>query len=360
MRQAEICRRLRNKIIRSAKNMKVLNMELGEHSYPIIVGRGLLTKANEYFNLDRKVYIVTDDGVPANYADTIKFLCKSAEIKTVKAGEGSKSLSILEDVLTGMSDFGLSRSDCVVAVGGGVVGDLAGFAAAVYMRGIDFYNIPTTLLSQVDSSIGGKTAVNLGKVKNSVGAFKQPRAVLVDADTLSTLSTRHFNNGLCEAIKMAATSDRELFTKLELLNPDTIYNNIEEIITSALQIKKSVVEIDECEKGLRKILNFGHTFGHAIESAEGLSGLYHGECVALGMLAVSTGEVKERIKRVLARYDLPTEYDGDINYAFSFLSHDKKCNNNGVSAILCPAIGEHSIKNMTLEEFKELVTNNAW
>ena len=339
--------------------MNVLNMNLGAHSYPIVIGRGLLGRAREFFNLDRRVLIFTDDGVPHNYAETISNLCKTSRIKVVKAGEGSKSISTLEDVLIAMSDLEMSRGDCVVAVGGGVVGDLAGFAASVYMRGVDFYNVPTTLLSQVDSSIGGKTAVNLGKVKNSVGSFKQPRAVIVDVDTLATLPERHLASGICETVKMAATSNESLFTTLESNTKEDIYKNIEEIITESLKIKKAVVEEDECEKGLRRILNFGHTFGHAIESAEELSGLYHGECVALGMLAVTSKEVRGRILAVLEKLGLPTEYHGDLEHAFTFLSHDKKCTDKGVSVILCEKIGECLIKDMSLGDFKKLVTNKG-
>ena len=338
--------------------MNVLNMNLGANSYPIVIGRGLLEIADEFFNLNRKVFIVTDDGVPVKYAETIKSLCKSATVKTVKMGEESKSFTVLEELLFAMSDFGMSRGDCVVAVGGGVVGDLSGFAASIYMRGVDFYNVPTTLLSQVDSSIGGKTAVNLGSIKNSVGSFKQPKAVLVDVDTLTTLPIRHMRNGICEAVKMAATSNQSLFEVFEKMSEEELYNNIEDIVTESLKIKKAVVEEDECEKGLRKILNFGHTFGHAIESAEGLSGLYHGECVSLGMLAVTHGEVRKRLCAVLKKLGLPTEYNGNTDEAFSYIYHDKKCTEKGVSVILCHKIGSYEIKDMSLEEFKDLVINN--
>ena len=338
--------------------MTVLNMELGSNSYPIYIGRGILENAGEYLNLGRRVFILTDDGVPNKYSETIEKICTYATVKVVKMGEGSKSMATLEDVLVAMSDFGLSRGDCVVAVGGGVVGDLSGFAASIYMRGVDFYNIPTTLLSQVDSSIGGKTAVNLGCVKNSVGTFKQPKAVLIDVDVLSTLPKRQMRNGLCEAVKMAATSDSALFEVFENLTEDEIYSNIEEIITGALLIKKAVVEEDECERELRKILNFGHTLGHGIEAAEELTGLYHGECVALGMMAVTSGKVRNRLGAVLKKLSLPTVYDGDLERAFSFLSHDKKCNEKGVSVILCPEIGTYKISDMTLDEFKNLVINH--
>ena len=339
--------------------MTTLTMELGKNSYPIVIGKGLLARASEFFNLSRNVFIVTDDGVPNKYSETIKLLCKNATIKTVKAGEGSKSICVLEELLLAMSDFELGRGDCVVAVGGGVVGDLAGFASSIYMRGIDFYNVPTTLLSQVDSSIGGKTAVNLGKVKNSVGSFKQPKAVIVDTDTLSTLPKRHWQSGICEAVKMAATSNKALFEKFETLSEDELYNNIEEIVTEALKIKKSVVEIDAEEKGLRKILNFGHTYGHAVESAEELKGLYHGECVAIGMLPVSSESAGKRIKAVLEKLGLPTGYDGDKEYALSFISHDKKKTAKGISVVFCNEIGSYEMRDISLDEFKKIVINHS-
>lgn len=335
-----------------------LGVELGERSYPITVGHGLIAKANEYFDLERKVFIVTDNGVPTQYANAVKDVSKSATVFTVGEGEGSKSLTTLEAVLTAMSDAELGRGDCVVAVGGGVVGDLAGFAASVYMRGIDFYNVPTTLLSQVDSSIGGKTAVNLGGIKNTVGAFKQPKAVLIDTDTLRTLPERHFRSGLAEAIKMAATSDEELFAKIEELDNDGIHRCIEQIIVGALKIKKAVVENDECESGLRKILNFGHTFGHGVEADTGLDSLYHGECVAIGMMPVSHGEAHERLSLVLEKVGLPTKYEGDTEAALEYVVHDKKCSSGAVSVIVTDKIGTCQIKSMSVNEFKKMVLNH--
>ena len=195
--------------------MTTLHMNLGEHSYDIFVGHGLLSHAGEYFNLARRVFIVTDDGVPGEYAKKIADCAAVAKIVTVPSGEGSKSIEVYSRLLSEMSEFGLTRTDCAVAVGGGVVGDLTGFAAASYMRGIDFYNVPTTLLSQVDSSIGGKCAVNHAGVKNIVGAFHQPRGVIVDIDTLKTLPERQIFAGLAESVKMALTSDKELFSIIE-------------------------------------------------------------------------------------------------------------------------------------------------
>lgn len=335
--------------------MTILRMNLGENSYDITIGNGLLSKADEYLDLKRKVFIITDSGVPHNYARIIEGLCREATIYTVPDGEGSKSISTLEGVLCAMSKAELGRSDCVVAVGGGVVGDLSGFAASIYMRGIDFYNVPTTLLSQVDSSIGGKTAVNLGGIKNIVGTFKQPKAVLIDTDVLKTLTERQKRNGLCEAIKMAATFSSELFERFEELSENDIYNNIEEIIAEALKIKKSVVEKDEREGGLRKVLNFGHTFGHGIEANEDLGTLLHGECVALGMLPLSFGKARERIRTLLDKVGLSTRYSGNKEVALEFVTHDKKCSSGILSAIICEEIGTFKIKSMSIEEFKDIV-----
>ena len=208
--------------------------------------------------------IITDTGIPMDYASIVASKCKEVYIKVVEQGEGSKSLQTAEEILTEMLNHEFGRKDCVVAVGGGVVGDLAGVVASLYMRGIDFYNVPTTVLSQVDSSIGGKTAVNLGGIKNVVGAFYQPKAVLIDPDTLLTLSERQIVNGLMEALKMGATSEPELFY---IFKDGNWKDNIDSIIEKALLVKKYVVEQDEKESHLRKILNFGHTIGHGFESA---------------------------------------------------------------------------------------------
>lgn len=332
--------------------MTNLHLDLGAVGYDITVGSGLLPRAGEFLNLDRRVLIVTDSGVPAEYAIAVAASAKEAKILTVPMGETSKSLAVLERVLTAMCDLKMTRQDCAVAVGGGVVGDLVGFAAASYMRGIDFYNVPTTVLSEVDSSIGGKTAVNLGQIKNIVGAFHQPRGVLIDTDTLKTLPKRQVANGLAEAVKMSLTSDKELFEMFERLSYDEIIENIEKIIVASLKIKRAVVEEDPREMGIRKILNFGHTLGHGIEALEELRGLYHGECVALGMLPMASGEVRERLIPVLKKLGLPTEYKGDIKAAAAYAAHDKKSVAGGVSAVLVGRVGEYEIRKMTLEELE--------
>ena len=192
-----------------------IHLDLKDNSYDIIVERGILEKAGEHINLNRRVLVVTDSGVPAIYAQTLAKHCKSPIICTVESGEASKSIETFTKLLRIMLDNDFSRKDCVVAVGGGVVGDLSGYVASAYMRGVDFYNIPTTLLSQIDSSIGGKTAINFGGIKNIVGAFYQPKKVLIDPELLKTLPERQISNGLAEAVKMALTSDEKLFEIFE-------------------------------------------------------------------------------------------------------------------------------------------------
>lgn len=323
-----------------------LTMNLGPRSYDIIVRRGVLQEAGTLLNLDRKCLIVTDAGVPKQYAETVAAQCRAPVIITVGIGEGSKSFPVYETLCRKLLEQDFHRSDCVVAVGGGVVGDLAGFAAASFMRGMDFYNIPTTVLSQVDSSIGGKVAINLDGVKNIVGTFWQPKRVLIDPDTLHTLEPRQISNGLAEAIKMACTSDAELFQFLEQNDP---LENIEHVIIGSLQIKKSVVEQDETEQGLRKLLNFGHTIGHGIEST---GQLLHGECVGLGMLPMCSDTVRDRLLKVMKKAGLPTTVFFDREAVWQAMQHDKKFSNHMADIVTVDKIGAGKIQRVTMEALK--------
>ena len=318
-----------------------LTVTLPHQSYDIIIERGILHKADEHLALNRRVLIVTDSGVPKEYAQTVASLAKEAVIVTVEQGEDSKSLASYEQLLLTMLNHNFTRKDCVVAVGGGVVGDLAGFTAASYMRGVDFYNIPTTLLSQVDSSIGGKTAVNFGGIKNIVGAFYQPKRVLIDPDLLKTLPQRQLSNGLAEALKMALTFDKDLF---DLFENEKIETSLDKIIVGSLLIKKDVVEKDEKESGLRRVLNFGHTVGHGIESENARHGLYHGECVALGMLPMCSEKIRCRLLPIYEKLSLPTKADFDPQNAHAAMLHDKKANGNTVSVITVESIGSFTVK----------------
>ena len=320
--------------------------------YKIILERGVLKKAGQHLNLARRVLIVTDSGVPQDYAKCVAEQCKDPFIATIPEGEQSKCFDSFNILLKRLVEYGFTRSDCVVAVGGGVVGDLAGFTAACYMRGIDFYNIPTTVLSQVDSSIGGKTAIDFEGYKNIVGAFYPPKCVLIDSNTLKTLPKRQISNGLAEAVKMSLTSDKELF---ELFSQCNIEENIDEIIEKSLRIKKYVVEEDEKETGLRKILNFGHTLAHAIETANSMEGLYHGECVAIGMVAMCSEEVKAELLPVLEKLKLPTGADFEWDIIEEAMRHDKKMSGNSITAVYVSQIGKYELKEIPFEEFKEVV-----
>ncbi|MCH5198556.1 MAG: 3-dehydroquinate synthase [Oscillospiraceae bacterium] len=329
-----------------------IRVNLGDHSYDIIFEHGSLNKCASLINLNRKVFIVTDSGVPEIYAKTVNAQCKNGYVYTVPQGEGSKSIEVFKELLSKMLELGFGRKDCVVAVGGGVVGDLAGFTAASFMRGIDFYNIPTTVLSQVDSSIGGKTAVNLNGIKNIVGAFYQPKRVIIDPEVLNTLPERQISNGLAEAVKMSLTSDKELF---DIFENEDHREKLDEIIYKSILIKKSVVEQDEKEKGLRRILNFGHTIGHAIESEEELNGLYHGECVALGMLPMCGKELRARLVNVLNKLNLKSSLDFNEESAFLALTHDKKGEGSSVKVTKVLTPGEFISEEMTFEEFRALL-----
>ncbi len=319
-----------------------IDVKLGHDSYPIWIARGLLAEAGQHLNLKRRVLVVTDDGVPARYAQQLLKACEEEKgtgiLLTLPQGEASKTLANFERICRVMLEHGFTRKDCVTAVGGGVIGDLAGFAAACYMRGVDFYNIPTTLLAQVDSSVGGKTAVDLGGIKNIVGAFHQPRAVLIDPEVLKTLDARQFACGAAEIIKMAATFDEAFFARIEASGIRGSEAQLEEIIANALRIKAHVVEADEKEQGLRKALNFGHTLGHGMESVSG--NLLHGECVALGMLPMAESAVRERLRQVLQREGLPTVCAEDADAVCEAAMHDKKADGDTVTTICVRRIGE--------------------
>lgn len=330
----------------------IIPVKTSQGSYDIVLRRGVLERAGEYLNLNRRVLVVTDSGVPASYAKEVAKNCKTAKILTIKEGEQSKNIEVYAEILKALVEGSFTRTDCVVAVGGGVVGDLSGFAAASFMRGIDFYNIPTTVLSQVDSSIGGKTAIDFMGLKNIVGAFYPPKKVLIDPDTLKTLPARQISNGLCEALKMAATNDGELF---ELFEKEDALKNIDKIIEMALRIKKSVVEEDEREAGLRKVLNFGHTLAHALESVNSLSNYYHGECVAVGMLAMCSESVRERLKAVLKKLNLPTELSADADEIIEVSRHDKKAAGDDITIVYVSEIGKFELRKIPFGEYEEMI-----
>lgn len=332
----------------------ILSVQTDTKNYDIVIQSGAWHEVTRYWNLDRRVLVVTDDGVPPQYAATVAAQCKLATVVTLPQGEASKSMEQLQQLLRAMLQASMARTDCVVAVGGGVVGDLSGFAAALYMRGIDFYNMPTTLLSQVDSSIGGKTAVDFEGVKNIVGAFYQPCGVIVCPDLLHTLDERQLRAGLAESIKMAATCDATLFELLE--SSDNVERDLPDIIARSLHIKRHVVQEDTCELGLRRVLNFGHTVGHAIESFYG-GELLHGECVALGMLPFCSPAARERLVRVLTKYGLPTEIQPSAEQLMPFVMHDKKKQKDEIVTVCVNNVGSFEFHSMNEQQIKHCLEN---
>lgn len=323
--------------------------------YNILVKRGAIDDDGAFsaFAKNEKTLIVTDDGVPEDYIRRISAHFKDPVLIALPQGEKSKNTENYLFLLRTMLHGGFTRHDGVVAAGGGMVGDLAGFAAATYMRGIAFYNVPTTFLAQADASVGGKTAIDLDGVKNAAGAFYPPRGVIIDPNVLSTLSPRQLHAGIAEAIKTAVIGDKELFALLE--DEASFEKNAEEIIIRSLRFKISVTERDPKEKGLRKVLNFGHTIGHAIES-EKHGELLHGECVSLGMLPFASPKIVSRLKNLLQKYDLPLRASFSPQKIADFIRKDKKAegNNDLIDVVYADDIGKYSFRTKSVPEILEL------
>ena len=330
-----------------------LSVNLGSRSYPIIIEAGCLHRLSGHVDLKRKVLLVTDDGVPEAYVRLVLSQCQDGHAVTLPQGEGSKSLSCFGELLSKMLELGFTRKDAVLALGGGVVGDLAGFVAASYMRGVDFINCPTTTLSEVDSSIGGKVAINLDGAKNIAGAFYQPIFVAIDPATLDTLPPRHYAAGLAEAIKAGLIADPELF---KLFESGPVSSSLFEILCHSLLVKKTIVEMDERETGQRAALNFGHTIGHAIESISGLGGLYHGECVALGMLPmIEDKTLRSRTEKIYNAMGLPTHITYDGKAVCEFIKRDKKAAAGSVTLVRVPALGQYRLDRVPIADLPEIV-----
>lgn len=344
--------------------MRTVNVPLGTRSYDIKIGPGLLKELGQHcsaLNLGHRCAIISDRNVAPKFARAAETSLKKAGFEsvliTVPAGETAKSLKVVEQCYDALAKQRLERKSFIVALGGGVVGDLAGFVAASYLRGIAFVQVPTTLLAQVDSSVGGKVGVNLKSGKNLVGAFHQPRLVLCDLNTLRTLPVREFRAGLAEVIKYGIIYDAALFARLErdlpkLLkrNPDTLAD----VIARCCEIKADVVGQDETESGLRAILNFGHTIGHAIENISGYGKYLHGEAISIGQVAAAnisaslSGLSRHDAARIRALFDeagLPTQIKLSAamrKKLFATMRLDKKVSAGEIKFVLAHAIGKVS------------------
>lgn len=333
-----------------------LYVDLKEHGYPIYIERGILDKAAEKIGevyQGKKIMIISDDQVYSYYGEKLKeslserYQCFEC---VIPHGESSKSIHTLPGVYSQLLQAKLSRTDLIIALGGGVVGDLAGFVAATYLRGIKFVQIPTSILAQVDSSVGGKVAVDLPEGKNLVGAFYQPKMVLIDPNVLDTLPERYVIDGMGEVIKYGCIKDAALFDKLEACGSyEVLKEHMPEIIATCVDIKRRVVQEDEFDTGERLLLNFGHTLAHAIEQYYHYKRESHGEAVAIGMYQITqiseewgltkSGQAK-RIRKMLEAYKLPTSAGIPMVELREAMRLDKKNLNDELKIVLLDKIGE--------------------
>lgn len=352
--------------------MKEIQVALGEKSYKIKVAGGLLDAAGDEIRrilpATEKIAVITDSNVLPLYGER---LCKSlttagfsVTVLEFPAGEENKNLAVLGRLYEGLATAGLTRCDGIVALGGGVTGDMAGLAAATYLRGIAFIQIPTSLLAAVDSSVGGKVAVDLPQGKNLVGAFYQPGAVLIDPELLDTLPLRFLHDGLAEVIKYGCIRDRGLFTRLEQLQGDgALLTQAEEIIVACCTIKARIVEQDEFDTGERMLLNFGHTLGHAIEKAFHYDTYSHGEGVGLGMvlltrkaetLGLTHPGTAAKIAALLQKFLLPVAVSLPRDEFIKTIALDKKKRGSNLTLVLIRDIGEgylHTIESCELPNY---------
>ena len=337
--------------------------------YTIRIDRGALDQLGAYcaslFAPGKKAVVITDTHVAPLYLERISTSLRNAGFDVTScafpAGEPSKRLSTIEGIYGHMAQAHITRSDFAVALGGGVTGDMAGFAAASYLRGIPFVQVPTTLLSQVDSSVGGKTGVDLPQGKNLVGAFWQPSFVLIDPDTLNTLSPHFFADGMGEVIKYGCIKSRALFDLL--IETEDITSIMEDVIYRCVDIKRDVVERDEFDTGERALLNFGHTFGHALEKLHQYQGLSHGAAVGIGMVMMARlGEkagftapgTADKIAAALEKYHLPVHSDLPLSQIVEATASDKKSTGSSINLVLLKDIGESFVHKVARSDLAAL------
>jgi len=351
--------------------MKRIEVKTGR-PYDVLVGRGLIGQTGQIvaqLQAYNRCVLVSDSNIYPIYGKQTADCLVKTGMKVFPfvfpAGERSKTLHTTKQLYQFLNESQITRGDLIVALGGGVCGDLAGFAAATYLRGIDFVQIPTTLLAQIDSSVGGKTGVNLEQGKNLVGAFYQPRVVICDPDLLESLPEACFIDGLGELLKYALIHDAELFETL-LTNGGT--QNVEQNIISCIECKRDIVEQDEFEAGRRMVLNFGHTIGHAIEQITGYQSVSHGRAVAIGMryaamigesLGVTPQGTTKQIIKAAQKLGLPTATEQSADALFAALLSDKKRIGQSIRFVLLCKIGEAVIQDIDLDEFKRLLREAA-
>lgn len=346
--------------------MKTVEVSTGS-KYNIVIGDGLLKDSGRMIReitSAKTAAIVTDSVVDGLYSDTVRKSLEANGFETVKFvfpnGEKSKNINTYSDMLEFMAENRLTRSDCIVALGGGVVGDMAGFCAATYLRGISFVQIPTTLLACVDSSVGGKTAIDLKAGKNLAGAFYQPKLVICDYSTLSTLSDEIFSDGMAETIKYGALFDGDF---LNFLNENNARDNLEYIIEKCVTFKRDIVNVDETDRGVRGLLNFGHTIGHSIEKCSNFA-VSHGSAVAIGMVLMSRGAYKSGITKaditdflvsLLKKYNLPVSTDFSSEELFDVTLSDKKRSGDDITLVVPSEFGKCELYKTQINSLKDII-----
>lgn len=365
------------------ESIQKLQIDLGEKTYNIIVGEDYLEQFSFYIKevyKGDKLFVITDSNVDKLYKNEYEKMFKNFDytVYVLEAGEKNKHIGVMQGIYSAMVKADIKRKDLVVAFGGGVVGDIAGFAAASFLRGINFIQIPTTIISQVDSSVGGKVGVDLPEGKNLIGAFHQPKLVLIDNKFLKTLTDRYFYDGFAEIVKYGCIYDKKFFEKLEKIVYEVSENSyaenykkimrehlmkyINEIVMRSCEIKKEVVEKDEKEENLRMILNFGHTIGHAIEQYTNYDVYSHGEAISTGMIDIIRIGVQknitqegqlERVKNLLEKLNLPTEIKYPIEKIKEIMKRDKKSISGGINFVFLKEIGKVEIVKMNETEFFE-------
>ncbi len=317
--------------------------------YDVIIEQNLLSHIDDFIDSTREIVIITDDNIPQQYLHTIQPLLHNPLVLFVPEGESSKSMDMVKFLIDQLLENNITRKSLLIALGGGVIGDLTGFVASIYMRGVDYIQIPTTLLSQIDSSVGGKTGVNASMMKNAIGAFKQPLAVLIDSTTLKTLDSRQLNSGISEMIKYGLIASKSLY---EALLNSNIWDEIDQYIAQCITIKRDIVLKDEYDNGIRQILNYGHTIGHAIEQYSKYD-LLHGEAIAIGMLKMAkTKAFYSSLLTMLKKYNLPTEYEYDKDAIFNLILTDKKASKTSLNIIIVDEVGNGYIKTINILEIK--------
>lgn len=346
--------------------MKKTLVNIPNHEYEILIGEGLIDYCAQYVKSAVKaesIMIISDTNVAPIYLEKVEKSLEDAGLRTAAhifpAGEKYKTIDTVVAMVEDLADEKLSRTDCVIALGGGVCGDMAGFASAMYMRGIDFIQISTSLLSDIDSSVGGKTGCDLENGKNLAGAFHQPKLVLIDTNTLNTLPKKYLIDGMGEMIKYGVIRSGELFERIEQ-NPDNAVN--EDNIFECVDIKRQIVENDEFEHGERKLLNFGHTLGHAIEKYYNFEQFSHGESVTIGMVMMSKVAEKhglcesgttQRIVDIAKRIGLPTICDADLSELLKIAQSDKKRRGSTMDIILPKKIGDAFVYTLQIDEMED-------